>query len=64
MTTVRESFESMAWGPAPESAATAEAWLEQHGKAFGHYIGGAWVAPGAASGSTPSIPPTAPCWRG
>ncbi|HEU5219621.1 MAG TPA: aldehyde dehydrogenase family protein [Gemmatimonadales bacterium] len=46
MTTVRESFESMAWGPAPESAATAEAWLATHGKAFGHYIGGGWVAPG------------------
>jgi aldehyde dehydrogenase (NAD+) len=46
MTTVRESFESMAWGPAPESAASAEAWLEQHGRAFGHYVGGAWVAPG------------------
>jgi aldehyde dehydrogenase (NAD+) len=47
MTTVRESFESMAWGPAPESAATAEAWLATHGRAFGHYVGGAWTAPGA-----------------
>jgi aldehyde dehydrogenase (NAD+) len=46
MTTVRESFESMAWGPAPESAATAEAWLEQHGRAFGHYLNGTWTAPG------------------
>ena len=36
----------MAWGPAPESAATAEAWLEQHGRAFGHYLNGAWTAPG------------------
>ncbi len=47
MTTVRESFESMAWGPAPESAATAEAWLEQHGRSLGNYIGGGWTAPGA-----------------
>ncbi|HEV8196862.1 MAG TPA: aldehyde dehydrogenase family protein, partial [Gemmatimonadales bacterium] len=46
MTTVRDAFESMAWGPAPESAASAEAWLAQHGKAFGHYIGGAWHPPG------------------
>ena len=36
----------MAWGPAPESAATAEAWLEQHGRAFGHYLNGAWTVPG------------------
>ena len=46
MTSIREAFETMAWGPAPESPASAEAWLEQHGRAFGHFIGGAWVEPG------------------
>jgi aldehyde dehydrogenase (NAD+) len=46
MTTVREAFESMQWGPAPESPAQAEAWLEQHGRTFGHFINGAWVEPG------------------
>jgi aldehyde dehydrogenase (NAD+) len=45
MTTVREAFESMQWGPAPESAATAEAWLEKHGRALGHFINGSWVEP-------------------
>ncbi|HSE51899.1 MAG TPA: aldehyde dehydrogenase family protein, partial [Gemmatimonadales bacterium] len=43
MTTIREAFESMAWGVAPESAATAQAWLDKHGKRFGHYVGGDWV---------------------
>ncbi|HEV8150036.1 MAG TPA: aldehyde dehydrogenase family protein [Gemmatimonadales bacterium] len=45
MTSIREAFETMQWGPAPESPAQAEAWLEQHGRAFGHYINGGWVAP-------------------
>jgi aldehyde dehydrogenase (NAD+) len=45
MTSIREAFDTMAWGPAPESAATAEAWLERHGRAFGHFIDGAWVEP-------------------
>ncbi len=45
MTSIREAFDSMAWGTAPESAATAQAWLDRHGKRFGHYINGAWVEP-------------------
>jgi aldehyde dehydrogenase (NAD+) len=40
MTTVRGAFDSMAWGPAPESAALATAWLVGHDRAFGHVIGG------------------------
>ncbi|RMD46637.1 MAG: aldehyde dehydrogenase family protein [Alphaproteobacteria bacterium] len=38
-------FESMDWGPAPESAAEAIAWLERHDRRFGHFIGGRWVEP-------------------
>jgi aldehyde dehydrogenase (NAD+) len=38
--TVAEIFESMAWGPAPEAAEPALAWLEQHGRRFGHYVAG------------------------
>ncbi len=45
MTTVRGAFESMAWGPAPESAAPALAWLDRHGRRFGHLIGGEVAAP-------------------
>ncbi len=43
MTSVREAYESMAWGPAPESPAQAQAWIEQHGRTFGNYLNGAWV---------------------
>ena len=37
-------FESMEYGPAPESDQPAQAWLDSHGRNFGLFIGGAWVA--------------------
>ncbi|MEM9794841.1 MAG: aldehyde dehydrogenase family protein [Pseudomonadota bacterium] len=43
---VAEIFESMEWGPAPESRAEADAWLDGHGRTFGHYIGGKHTKPG------------------
>jgi aldehyde dehydrogenase (NAD+) len=43
-------FESMEYGPAPESDAQARAWLDEHGRAFGLFIGGEWVE--AASGES------------
>src|SRR5258708_3027916 len=44
MPSVAEMFEAMAWGPAPEAAEPALAWLDQHGRGFGHFIGGPWRA--------------------
>ncbi|MEO5615832.1 MAG: aldehyde dehydrogenase family protein, partial [Cypionkella sp.] len=43
--TVREIFDSMAYGPAPESNAEVLAWLDKH-KSFGHWIDGAFTKPG------------------
>ncbi len=43
MTTVSEIFETMAYGPAPESDKQALAWIEGHGAEFGLFIGGRWV---------------------
>ncbi|WGH79557.1 aldehyde dehydrogenase family protein [Jannaschia ovalis] len=48
MTKVAEIFESMDWGPAPESRAEADAWLDAQGRAFGHYIDGKRLKPGQA----------------
>jgi len=46
MTTVAKIFETMEYGPAPESASPALEWIKQHNNGqFGHYIGGTWVAP-------------------
>lgn len=44
---VLEIFESMDYGPAPESAAPAREWLARHPDGFGHFIGGEWSAPAA-----------------
>jgi aldehyde dehydrogenase (NAD+) len=42
---IAEKFVSMEYGPAPEDSKEAEAWLERHGRRFGHFIGGAWHMP-------------------
>jgi aldehyde dehydrogenase (NAD+) len=40
---VAEIFETMDYGPAPESADKVRAWLAEHQKGFGLFIGGEWV---------------------
>lgn len=44
--TVKEIFESMEYGPAPENSAEAMAWLNANDRQFGHFINGAFCAPG------------------
>ncbi len=44
--TVKEIFDSMEYGPAPESAAEALAWLVDQGDRFGHFIDGVFTDPG------------------
>ena len=46
MSTVKEIFETMDYGPAPESAAEAFAWLVDQGDRFGHFTGGKFTEPG------------------
>ena len=43
---VKQIFETMEYGPAPEGAAEALAWLVDQGDRFGHFIDGAFTAPG------------------
>ncbi|MFT4784031.1 MAG: aldehyde dehydrogenase (NAD+), partial [Paracoccaceae bacterium] len=45
--TVSEIFETMEYGPAPESAAEAMTWLDTHDHTFGHFINGVFTQPGA-----------------
>ncbi len=45
--TVREMFESMDYGSAPEAAGDALAWLVDQGDRFGHFIDGAMTEAGA-----------------
>ncbi|SFR58790.1 aldehyde dehydrogenase family protein [Litoreibacter janthinus] len=43
--TVKNILETMDYGPAPESAAEALAWLDSKSRQFGHYIDGKFTAP-------------------
>ena len=43
--TVREIYENLPYGPAPESAQFADEWLERFGRDFGLFIGGKWHPP-------------------
>ncbi len=46
MATVAKLFETMEYGPAPESDAPALEWIRQHDNGrFGHFINGRWTAP-------------------
>ena len=50
MPTVTEALSLMDYGPAPESAGVAMDWLK--GRTFGHFINGAFTAPGETFGVT------------
>jgi len=47
----REIFDSMDYGPAPEADGEARDWIARRGPAFGHFIDGAFTAPGDAFAS-------------
>jgi len=44
-----EKFMTMEYGPAPEDPREALAWLDRHGRRFGHFINGVWQAPAAGT---------------
>src|SRR5688500_1239614 len=45
MNKVAEIFESLEYGPAPESATPVLSWLDAHDRKVKLYINGAWVEP-------------------
>lgn len=52
MSKVAEIFQSLDYGTAPEAAGPASDWLDRHGRRFGHFIDGAFTAPGEGFAST------------
>ena len=46
MNEILDLMNSMEYGPAPEANGEVTAWLERHGDGFGHFIDGAFSAPG------------------
>jgi aldehyde dehydrogenase (NAD+) len=53
-----EAFTTMEYGPAPESPAAANAWLDDHGRKFGLFINNTWVTPEDAQYYTSYNPAT------
>ncbi len=45
MPQLTELFQTLPYGPAPEAADAAEAWLDSHGRKFNLFINNSWVAP-------------------
>ena len=43
MPAITDLLATMDYGPSPESPAAAHAWLDQHQRRFGHWIGSRWV---------------------
>ena len=43
MTRVRDAFQTLEYGPAPESVSLAGEWLQGGERVFGHYMGGRWT---------------------
>jgi len=46
MNKIAQIFQTLEYGPAPESAQPALDWIKAHDGVFGHFINGAWTKPG------------------
>ena len=46
MNKIAQIFQTLDYGPAPEGPDQANAWLDSHGRKFGHFIDGKWTKPG------------------
>lgn len=45
MNNIKKIFDTMEYGPAPESSKAATNWLSQHNNKFDLFIGGKWISP-------------------
>lgn len=52
MNKIAQIFETLEYGPAPETPDQANAWLDSKNRKFGHFINGAWTEPGKTFAST------------
>src|SRR5262245_5990677 len=58
MPSVQEIFKTMDYGPAPESASAAQAWLEDYGRKFDLFIDNQWQVPAEGKYIEVSAPAT------
>ncbi|MBE7734221.1 aldehyde dehydrogenase family protein [Devosia faecipullorum] len=52
MNKITQIFDSLDYGPAPEAADQANAWLDSRNRVFGHFINGKWTEPGKTFATT------------
>jgi aldehyde dehydrogenase (NAD+) len=52
MNKIAQIFDTLDYGPAPESAEQANAWLDSKNRLFGHFIDGQWTGSGKIFAST------------
>jgi aldehyde dehydrogenase (NAD+) len=52
MASIPDIFSTMAYGPAPEGTGPALSWLDDHGRRFGLFVGGAWTDAGGETFET------------
>ncbi len=52
MNKIAQIFDSLEYGPAPEAADHANAWLDSKNRSFGHFIDGKWTKAGKTFAST------------
>ncbi len=64
MSTLLEAFKTMDYGPAPESPAAVNAWLDEHGRRFGLFINNQWITPKDAKTYRYTIRSNAPALDG
>jgi aldehyde dehydrogenase (NAD+) len=55
---VKGIYQSLEYGPAPESQGAFNAWLDDHGRKFGHFINNEWYDTGGKSYYTTTAPAT------
>ena len=55
---VKGIFKSLEYGPAPESQGAFNAWLDDHGRKFGHFINNEWYDVGGKDYYTSTAPAT------
>jgi len=55
---ISDIFSTLEYGPAPESAGVAQAWIDEHGGEFGHFVNGKWYKPDGRKFYTTVAPST------
>lgn len=60
---IADLFDNLEYGPAPESADTAYAWLDEHRRKFGYFVNNKWHHPEGRKYYESTAPATKVSWK-